>query len=321
MGNRSNAFIAADSNRVALPEGDYSISVVGIHDGGLYQEIEHDTVLTSTPVLSPDGSTVAAGTRSGQIAVWSVDSGELLHSFVDRREVRAVAFSPDGQHLVSGGQSGRAIIWHLSTGAAVRTLTDLGPNVDVVAFSPDGRLLATGGQDKIVRIWNTETGALQRAYPAATGVVTGLAFSPDGSRLACGTFDEIAHVRLLDIRRGTELWHGVRHAMGVTTIAFAPDGRSIASGSQDMTVVLWEAETGRVIRTLEETSHDGASVAFAPDGSFLVAITRVFDDFIAPEGDETQWGAVVWDTTSWTAELQFGAEFSHEDEDDLGDEA
>lgn len=316
MGTHSSSFVAADSNRVALPAGDFALRIVGIHDGFTHRTIECTEELTSLPVMSPDGSMVAAGTRAGSIVVWSAETGELLHRFVDQREVRAVAFSPDGQHLVSGGLSGTAIAWHIGSSTAAYTLTGLGPSVAAVAFSPDGTSLATGGQDKIVRIWDAVNGTLRLAHPCETGVVSGLAFSPDGTRIACGTFDETAHVRVLDAHHGTERWRGMGHEMGVTTVTFSPDGQCIASGSQDMNVVLWKAECGQIIRTLEEPNHDIDAVAFAPDGSFLIAITRVFDDFITPEEDETQWGSVVWDPTSWTAVVRLGAEDEVEDASD-----
>lgn len=308
MSGSSREFISADSNCVAIPEGDFSIEILGIHDGAIYQSIEHSDMLTSIPVMSPDGSKVAAGSRSGAILIWSVDSGELEHSFAARSEVRTVAFSPDGRRLMSGGTCGTVTIWSIDEGRPVMSWTGHVPPVNAVAFSPDGRLVASGGQDKTIWIWDTETGQLRLSHPCDTGVVTALSFSPDGTRLACGTFDETAPVRVLDLHRGAELWRGTGHSMGVTSVTFSADSQWITSGSQDMTLVLWEAQTGRPLRTLEETNNDVAAVAFAPDGSFLMALTQVFEDFLSPVSTERQWGAVVWDPESWSVELRLGAE-------------
>ncbi|MGH9754012.1 MAG: TIR domain-containing protein, partial [Blastocatellia bacterium] len=50
------------------------------------------------------------------------------------------------------------------------------------------------------------------------------------------------------------------------SVAFSPDGRWLASGSDDNTVKLWDAASGKLIRSLEGHQSYVRSVAFSPDG-------------------------------------------------------
>jgi WD40 repeat protein len=54
--------------------------------------------------------------------------------------------------------------------------------------------------------------------------------------------------------------------LSLTSVAFSPDGKEVLTGSQDNTAILWEAQTGRRVRTLEGHSYWVLSVAFSPDG-------------------------------------------------------
>jgi WD40 repeat protein len=57
----------------------------------------------------------------------------------------------------------------------------------------------------------------------------------------------------------------------VWSVAFSPDGARIASGSADETIKLWDAASGRLLRTFEGHSNSVASVAFSPDGARIVS--------------------------------------------------
>ena len=63
----------------------------------------------------------------------------------------------------------------------------------------------------------------------------------------------------------------IGHSKGVTSVAFSPDGRSILSGSWDHTLKLWDAATGKVLRTFEGQPEAVNSVAFSPDGRGVLA--------------------------------------------------
>ncbi|EJC98406.1 WD40 repeat-like protein [Fomitiporia mediterranea MF3/22] len=62
------------------------------------------------------------------------------------------------------------------------------------------------------------------------------------------------------------------HTAVVTAVAFSLDGTRIASGSSDMTIRVWDAESGRIISG-PFAGHTSSirSVAFSPDGTLVVS--------------------------------------------------
>ena len=75
------------------------------------------------------------------------------------------------------------------------------------------------------------------------------------------------------------------HIGEVCSATFSPDGKKIVTASRDKTVRIWDAESGKTLRTLEGHANAIWSVAFSPDGKRIVTASA----------DQT---ARIWDVES-----------------------
>jgi WD40 repeat protein len=149
---------------------------------------------------------------------------------------------------------------------------------------------------------------------------------------------------LWDALTGQQLRTFEGHRARITSVAFSPDGKAILTGSWDSTAILWNADTGATLRTigvhargvnsltgrtglgLSPEYHYVTSVAFSPDGKFVLTgscdgtavLTNLatrkeltfkgLNDWVtsvafSPDGKSvlTGWregGAILWDATT-----------------------
>jgi WD40 repeat protein len=100
-----------------------------------------------------------------------------------------------------------------------------------------------------------------------------LAFSADGRRLAAHDSEEL---RVWEVATSKELLrvktpHFGGHSPSVTLLAFCADGRTVALGCPDKAVRLWQVGTARELKCLGGLRDGVTSVAFTPDGRYLLA--------------------------------------------------
>ena len=240
-------------------------------------EIPDDTYVLCVS-FSPDGKTLASGSRDNTIRLWDVNTGESKQILRGHRGfIDSIAFSPDGSVLVSGGWDKRGL-WDTTTGELKRTLPGGKPafteGASSISLSPDGKTLTS---DNIGRselsLWNVTTGQKKKTIAGYMSLVKSVAFSPDGKTLA--SWDWRGKIHLWDTNTGEtkqQLFRGRRtiSSIEVGCFSFSPDGKMLASGNGEE-IDLWDATTGDLKKTL--TGHDSAvnSISFSPDGRLLAS--------------------------------------------------
>ncbi|MHC5718011.1 MAG: WD40 repeat domain-containing protein [Nostoc sp.] len=216
---------------------------------------------------SPDGKTLASGSRDETIKLWDVDTGAEKFTLKGHSGwVTSVAFSPDGQTLASGSHDNTIRIWNVDTGEEIYIFKGHSNWVWSVAYSPDGKTLASASGDGTIKLWNVSE---IRTLQGDSQPIMSVTYSPDGNIFASGSNN--GTIKLWNVATRAEISTLQGHSDLVISVAFSPDGKTLASGSGDNTIKLWDVATGEEIRTLKGHSNYVYSVTFSPDGKTLAS--------------------------------------------------
>src|SRR5262249_22956319 len=153
------------------------------------------------------------------------------------------------------------------------------------AVSPDGKYLASGSYQEVV-LWDAKTGELRKRVTGFAERVVCLAFSHDGKKLATGGGAPTQEGGLKGIEVGTGKV-GVEgknqvHSDTVFGVQFSPDDKLIASCGADKFVKVFEADTGKFVKSLEGHTHHVQGVGWSTDGKLLASagadnVVKVWD--------------------------------------------
>lgn len=210
--------------------------------------------------------------------------------------VTAVAVSPDGKRLAAACRS--EVVLFLDVDAPETASLRLPTESDLlthVEFSADGKLLAASGgspgQYGELRIFNAADGTLLSSRRVGTDTLFRGNFSPDSTLVALGSasgeallipVDPAAAVRAIPL-----------HSDWVFDVAFTPDGKQIVTGGRDKSTKIADVESGKLLRTVDESADQISAVAGNADFAFSSGRARTLTGFefkIALQGVEVTGG-------------------------------
>ncbi len=285
---------APDGVVLASAGEDSEIRLWNSMDGHTFAKLSGHTAAVDALAFSPDGKLLASQGLDNSVRIWEMPSGRLvrLHDDVPHQQsdmyATSLAFSPDGRRLAAARSDGLVNLWDVASGAQILRLSGHRGPVNSVAFLGRGRVVTTS-DDRTVKLFDLASGESVLTLRGHSGAVIGLACHPDGSQLATTGADG---ARIWDgaeqgsIAPGTEpivvestaprvalaparlLSRSILsgHLGQVNRVAYAPDGQTLVTISDDRTIRLWEAATGRPRAVLSGHRAPVSSLAFAPDG-------------------------------------------------------
>jgi WD40 repeat protein len=225
--------------------------------------------------FSPDGRLLASlgqlhtaprAPAHCQVLIWDVESGQQLRRIEFQDVALSLAFLSDSRRILIGGMN-QVRCWDVEgpTPVALVALSNLFASfieIRAVAGSSNGRFAFAGcASTQNARVIDLETSEEKMALEGhgswfslfRRGAVVALDLSPDEKRLLTGSWDQTA--RVWSLNEASEMRIFRNHCgwlgwYGIAGVAWVDEER-VLSASEDGTVYLWGALSGKVWETLK----------------------------------------------------------------------
>jgi WD40 repeat protein len=269
------------------------------------QLVGHTNTITHL-VPSLDGKTLFSASYDRQVSAWDLNAaptgeGELVLDRETREQAAKRVEESKRPDILN------ALGVKLQTLAPVQTLAGHTDWVQALGLSRNGERLISGDDARQVIVWDAKSRQKVSSW-SCSGVawIQAAALSPDGQmavvsqyRRKGGDFNNYpAWLRVFNVADGSvrldilatlypkEMNPPYQYqyeyhefvAEGLVAVAFSPDGKLIAAGQGgeggNGKIHLLEAETGKVVRTVEGHKYGVTDLLFTSDGKFLFSAGR-----------------------------------------------
>lgn len=220
-----------------------------------------------------DAPLLVSGGQDSTVRVWDFTNRLPLKAFRGHgSSVQAATILPDGKAVLSASHDTFIRQWSIENYEELRTLQGrvLAGHHDAIlgaAYSRDQKLVVTASRDRTARTWNVRTGKPERTFEEGHAYLASTAmFFPDGHRLLTAAADNTT--RIWEVATGGEVLRLDRTGRSAAA-AISPNSRWVATGSDEKTAQLWDAKTGKLLKTFHGHMVEVTSLAFSTDNRLL----------------------------------------------------
>ncbi len=274
------------------------------------------TAVVFVPGANGENTSILSASLDYSLKLWDVQTGTLVRDSLSLDDqIRSMAVTPDGRTAWLGVH-GSIILFDLEQWKKASLLP--GASALSLAVSPDGHLGLSGAADGTLRLWNLgEQVEIYRWTPPTAGYSRMLKLLDDGRQLASAYYaaddtNPLGYAmvfELWNVDNTSPTFHQSIHRVVLSGSEggegdYSPDGKYALVNSGDYisstgqnAVVLYDLETGEIIRRFEGQTYLGRSVAFSPDGRTALTGSMNWTNY----WPETEWGKgelLLWDIES-----------------------
>ena len=211
--------------------------------------------------------------ENGLFSLYEVPSFSNIHSLsMAASPISAVAVNTTGEWLALGSsRTGQLLVWeHTSESNILKQSSHLDA-MTTLTYSPDSTRIITGADDGLIKIWDVFSGFHIATFTEHTSAVTASAYSKRGNILFTSSLD--GSVRAWDMLRYRNFrTFTAPQRLSFSCLAIDPSAEVVCAASHDsFDIHLWSVQTGALLDQL--SGHEGpiSTLAFTPDGRFLVS--------------------------------------------------
>lgn len=285
--------ISPDEHLIAAAGQDGAIRLLDSQTGAMLQTLARDELFGATgPAIHVvrflTDNLLLSGAQDATLRLWEVQTGREIGVCWNLAPVLDLDIMPLPGNAgwlaataVSDLRSGRVVVWRIAPKPGKEQFTRVADMlahrapVLTVAFHPDGRNIASADQSGRILLWNwQQMGQLDyhdRISKAVANLRTGQAASPQIDHPQVREFADSALGSHFPSATGS-LEMKPAHRDAIRKLRFSPEGRLLVSASDDLTLKVWNAASGRLRQTLRGQGGPVRSVDFSPGQSrFLMS--------------------------------------------------
>ncbi|KAG2216854.1 hypothetical protein INT45_005221 [Circinella minor] len=266
------------------------IEVTELSTGKKVHRLEGDTEIITTMAVKPDGKHLISASRSLQMRIWDLSTGQCLRT-TKAHEAPVIVMDIDHTStlVATGGADGIVKVWDIDRGFCTHVFHGHRGVVSAVKFHyMHGQwYLASGADDCEIRLWNLQTKKCLGVLQSHVSVIRGLDFSSDGRTLISGSRDKVVNVwdwQTKELKTTYPIYETLETVGFISkdTDLSAYDERwqseeLFYTGGDAGIVRIWSLKTGQQVQAQEKeenSKHTITDVIYSRKSQFLAAVTN-----------------------------------------------
>ncbi|VDN06426.1 unnamed protein product [Thelazia callipaeda] len=237
----------------------------------------HEQEIITDICMSSDEKSVACSTSNGIITLWDLNTCQCISTMVQKQAIRVncLKFSADCEFLLSGDTEGQINVWNSGDGKLIRLVNHHSKAIVSIFCLSDGSRILSADKSNIILIWNLflvdETLEADRIL-TFTGIQPPVFLLAKSSHLIGHFPNSNKELRIWGIEGESVITKArLYHNDEITCFSATTNGTLLATGSADLSLKLWQVQSGFLMQVLVGHEEAITCCAIASDESIVVS--------------------------------------------------